>query len=214
MQAEKLPPTAPVVEEQVENGKISIENYLEHYAEHHYEYIQGQIVSLLPMRDTHYFMMSFLANLLNTYLAIKPIGTTRKAAFLMRMEKDLWREPNIQVILGDNQQNLKSTYMDGAADICIEVVSPESDARDHGDKFTEYEKYGVKEYWIIDPIRKQATFHRLSEKNLYQPQQIIEDYYQTPLLPELRLHVPTLWQSPLPDIIQTVKPVQDMLAEG
>jgi len=165
------------------------------------------------MRDTHYFLETYLANFLKAYFTIKPIGIIRKAAFLMRLDEDLWREPDIQVILGDNQQNLKSTYMDGAADICIEVVSPESDARDHGDKFTEYEKYGVKEYWIIDPVRKQATFHRLSDEKIYQRQETSE-YYQTPLLPGLHLHVPTLWQSPLSDIIQTVKAVQEMLAES
>jgi Uma2 family endonuclease len=42
--------------------------------------------------------------------------------------------------------------MDGAADIVIELVSPESVHRDYGEKLYEYEQAGVPGYWIIDPL--------------------------------------------------------------
>lgn len=37
--------------------------------------------------------------------------------------------------------------------------------------------------------------------------------YQTPLLPSFKLHVPTLWTSPLPTISQIVTMTKAMLAE-
>ncbi len=61
--------------------------------------------------------------------------------------------------------------LEACADICIEIVSPESVTRDYGDKFVEYEKAGVQEYGIIDPNRTSCHF---------------------------KLHVPTLWQDELP----------------
>ena len=51
----------------------------------------------------------------------------------------------------------------GAADLCVEVVSPESVTRDCREKLTEYEQAGVREYWLIDPFRTQARFHRLTD---------------------------------------------------
>ena len=100
--------------------------------------------------------------------------------------------------------------MVGAADICIEIVSPESVARDYGEKFLEYEKGGVKEYWIVDPTRKICSFHRL-ENAVYKPHNHdTEGNYQSPLLPKLKLHVPTLWQDEIPLAVTVVETVKKM----
>ncbi len=42
----------------------------------------------------------------------------------------------------------------GAPDLVIEVLSPGTARRDKKDKFSLYEKHGVREYWIIDPSEK------------------------------------------------------------
>lgn len=47
--------------------------------------------------------------------------------------------------------------MDGTPDLIVEVTSPESLARDRGEKYVEYEAAGVREYWLIDPDRQQIT---------------------------------------------------------
>ena len=102
--------------------------------------------------------------------------------------------------------------MIGPADIVIEVVSPESVARDYGEKYQEYEKAKVKEYWIIDPIREETRFNRLNDKGIFVT--VLPDangYYETPLLPGLRVHVPTLWEDSLPDIMAIVDSVTRML---
>jgi Uma2 family endonuclease len=124
-----------------------------------------------------------------------------------------YREPDLQIILKTNPGQFTGTAMIGPADICIEVVSPESGERDYGKKFLEYEKAGVTEYWLLDPIRKTARFNRLDPSGIYAD--ISPDAggnYQTPLLPGLKLHAPTLWQEPLPDIMQIVESVRAMLA--
>jgi Uma2 family endonuclease len=41
------------------------------------------------------------------------------------------------------------------------VLSPGSEKRDKKDKKAVYEKYGVKEYWIVDPVSKQVTGYQL-----------------------------------------------------
>ena len=119
--------------------------------------------------------------------------------------------------------------MVGPADICIEVVrgqqsclqsaesrppmaSPESMARDYGEKFVEYEAGGVGEYWIIDPIREECRFDRLGENKRYASHYPDESgYYQTPNLPNLMLHVPTLLEEELPDIFAITENVKAML---
>jgi Uma2 family endonuclease len=77
---------------------------------------------------------------------------------------------------------------------------------------------GVREYWIIDPIRQRAQFNRLDdsgETHVYLPARPdAKDCYRTPLLPRLALHVPTLWLDDLPGIRATVQAVQTMLDDA
>jgi Uma2 family endonuclease len=116
------------------------------------------------------------------------------------------------VILKTNPGQLTAAAMIGPADICIEVVAPESVTRDYGEEFEEYEKAGVREYWIIDPLRRETNFHRLQDTGLYARAHLDhQDTYRTPLLPGLALHVPTLWADPLPGVLATAQAVQTML---
>ncbi|MEJ7756097.1 MAG: Uma2 family endonuclease [Nocardioidaceae bacterium] len=62
--------------------------------------------------------------------------------------------------------SFQKTYLDGAADLAIEIISPESIGRDRGEKFVEYEAAGIREYWLIDPERRQAEFYRLEFRRI------------------------------------------------
>jgi Uma2 family endonuclease len=124
------------------------------------------------------------------------------------------REPDLQIILKSNPGQLTATRMVGPADICIEVVSMESVERDYGRKLLEYEAGGVQEYWLLDPIRQRAVFNRLNVNKFYDSISLDPDYnYQTPVLPGLKLHVPTLWEDHLPDFFAIAELVKSMLKE-
>jgi len=195
--------------------EISLDDYLTHYAEQHFEWVEGRLVALSPIHIKYDEVVVYLRILLQAYFEIKKTGRIVGEPFVLRLPEypNRRREPDIQVILNDNPNELKETYMDGAPDICIEVVSPESTRRDYGDKFQEYETGKVAEYWLIDPVRQESHFYRLSENERYQSQAIDEaGYYQTLKLPKLKFHIPTLWQAQLPGPSVVVKAIQDMLS--
>ena len=54
---------------------------------------------------------------------------------------------------------MQATYLDGPADVVVEIISPESRLRDRGEKFAEYEMGGVREYWLIDSERHEADWY-------------------------------------------------------
>ncbi len=192
---------------------VSPEAYLARYAETHHEWVKGMVLKMTPVSAQHTQLVDYLRDILRTYFDLKPVGVVFSEPFVMRMDTvEAIREPDLQVILNDNPGKLTDTGMIGPADICIEVVSPESVARDYGDKFAEYEKAGVREYWIIDPIRQRCQFNRLTDAGVYAvPLPDDAGNYRTPLLPGLALHVPTLWQEELPGILEVVRTVQAML---
>jgi Uma2 family endonuclease len=51
----------------------------------------------------------------------------------------------------------------GTPDLLIEVVSKGSVVRDYVEKNNDYEKFGVKEYWLIDPLNETIIVHALEE---------------------------------------------------
>jgi len=204
---------APTVAPQSSLHTVSAEDYMAHYAAHFYEWVDGKVIKMSPVSLPHDQIARYLARLLETFFAFVPTGQIVVAPFVMSIPAiNIKREPDVQIILNDNPGRLTYTYMDGPADICIEVVSPESVGRDYGDKFVEYEKGKVREYWIVDSIHRECRFYRLNAEGLYVSQREDEQgNYQTPLLPQFVLHVPTLWQTPLPDPRAVMDAVRGMV---
>jgi Uma2 family endonuclease len=96
-------------------------------------------------------------------------------------------------------ERLTKQYLNGPADLVVEVISPESVSRDRGDKFYEYEMSGVAEYWLIDPQREQVEFYQLDEHGHYHL--VLGGHsgeYHSREIPDLAIDVSWFWQDPLP----------------
>lgn len=206
--------TMVVSTENVMTRDITLEDYMANYAALHCEWVEGMVIPLSTGTWKHNSLIYFLHSLLEVYFELRPIGVVVGQPFVQLLPEfpNRRREPDLMVILETNPHELKPTYMDGPADICVEIVSEESTVRDHGEKLEEYEKGGVPEYWIIDPIRQEARFYRRDDNGIYRPQaQDGEGYYRTPALPGLALPIPTLWQDKLPGPAATVEAVRKLL---
>jgi len=182
---------------------VSPEEYMEKYAALFCEYVRGYVVKMSPVHKLHNDLTKFFVVLFELYFSKTKLGVIQTEPFVMKLSPKIRREPDLMVILNDNVPNLKPTFLDGPADICIEVVSPESKVRDHSEKLEEYEQGGVTEYWILDA--------RLSDAGHYVAHQTINGDYRTPLLPDFALNVPTLWQEQLPDAGEIVTMVDTMM---
>jgi Uma2 family endonuclease len=190
---------------------VSEEDYMEHYAESFHEWVQGYVIKMSPVRLEHDKLTNYTRSLLEAYFTLNPIGIVIGAPFVMRLESSR-REPDLQVILNAHSDRVKDTYTDGPADICIEVVSPSNAAVDYGAKLEEYEAGGVQEYWMFDPQRRAAYFYRLNDQGVYiSTPTDATGSYQTPLLPQFKLSVATLWQDELPNYVEVLESVKKML---
>ena len=195
---------------------VDFDEYMESYAHDGYEWVDGVVVKVSPISDKHDILVAYLSDLLRSYLELRPIGVVRHQPFVMKLPTiRRGREPDIQVILDSNPHEYTKTGMIGPADICIEVVSPESITRDYEFKYAEYEAGGVGEYWIIDPLEKRCTFYRQSEAGGFvavRPD--ADENYHTPRLPGLAVQVPLLWHEELPGPGATFQAVQAMLGRA
>src|SRR5215203_1906719 len=47
-----------------------------------------------------------------------------------------------------------------APDLCVEILSPSTEATDRGRKMQMFARYGVPEYWIVDPVHETIEVHQ------------------------------------------------------
>ena len=85
-------------------------------------------------------------------------------------------------------------YLDGPADLAIEVVSPGSEAVDRGAKFEEYERGGVREYWLLDPHRREVLFYVRDQSGLFRAGAIKNGEFQSQVLPTVKLRIEWFWK--------------------
>ncbi|MBI2061809.1 MAG: Uma2 family endonuclease [Nitrospirae bacterium] len=60
-------------------------------------------------------------------------------------------QPDVLAVEKNRVKIIQEKYVRGAPDIVVEIISPEHSERDRVAKKKLYFKYGVKEYWIVDP---------------------------------------------------------------
>jgi len=77
------------------------------------------------------------------------------------------RNPDILFVSAEHADRIKKNYLNGPADLVIEVVSPDDRSRDLVVKRAEYEQARIPEYWILDPERKEALFLVLGKDGHY-----------------------------------------------
>ncbi len=171
------------------------------------EWVNGEVVVMSPASNLHQALVLFLAALMQHWAEAHDLGVVRTEPFLIKLPKPLpARAPDIIFIAKENLHRITTNFFDGAPDIVVEVISPESRARDRGEKFYEYEQAGVKEYWLIDPDRKQAEFYRRGEDGIFRLVAVSErEVFRSEVLKGFWLKVEWLWQEPLPSLMSVLK---------
>lgn len=66
-------------------------------------------------------------------------------------------QPDLLIVCDPNK--IKDERVEGAPDFVLEVVSPSSGARDYVKKVAKYMAAGVREYWILDPVKKRVMVY-------------------------------------------------------
>ena len=171
------------------------------------EWVDGKVEMMSPASVEHQDISLFLSRLLAEFAEENDAGKLLAAPFQMRLANvRRGREPDLLFVTKDNLTRLRRSYLDGPADLAIEIVSPESVLRDRGAKYAEYEAGGVREYWIIDNLSQRADFFVLDAEGRYQrASPDAGGKYASAVLPGFWISVGWLWQSPLPPVRQVLR---------
>jgi Uma2 family endonuclease len=130
------------------------------------EWVDGKVVMTSPASAQHQYLAIFLATTLSTYVTVHDLGTVLTGPFQMKLARS-GREPDVLFVAKEHLARLQPTFLQGPADLVVEIVSDESVARDRGTKFEEYREAGIPEYWLLDPRIEQAGFYHLDDRGRY-----------------------------------------------
>jgi Uma2 family endonuclease len=188
--------------------KMTYEEFLDWYdEERHAEWVDGEVILMGPVSTRHQLLVSFLGALIQLWVEDRQSGLALIAPFQMKLSlRPSGREPDVLFIARERLELLKHNYFDGGADLTIEITSPDSRTRDRKHKYHEYEQAGVREYWIIDPLRSQAEFYDLDASHRFSLVNLANDQiFHSKVLSGLWIKVDWLWQEPLPPLMSVLK---------
>jgi Uma2 family endonuclease len=188
--------------------KLSYETFLEQLDEDtRAEWVNGEVLIMSPVSNRHQRVGRFLLSIMSWYIELNPIGELFYESFQMKTGPDLpGREPDIIFLSNENSDRIRHSYIDGPGDLVVEIVSLDSRKRDRADKFYEYEQGGVREYWLIDPLRSRAEFYFLDVDGKYLSVPVDEHgFYASTVLPGLKIKPEWMWQEPLPSLMSALK---------
>ena len=168
------------------------------------EWVDGRIFLMAPANLEHDDLHTWLTTLVRSFVEEHDAGQVFHDVFVRLTGQHRRRVPDLLFVAADRAHIQKPTFLDGAPDLLIEIVSPDSQSRDRRDKYLEYEKAGVREYWIIDPLSKTAEVYELHRKK-YRLISDSDGVVASVALKDFKLKTGNLWQKPLPKVAGVLK---------
>ncbi|HUI41439.1 MAG TPA: Uma2 family endonuclease [Terriglobia bacterium] len=149
-----------------------------------YEIIEGELyVTLSPLRP-HQKVLANLAYYLLAYVKTHRAGEVFFAPFDVVFSEFDVVEPDLMYISRERSAVLTEKNVQGAPDLVVEILSKSTEGRDRTTKLKLYARYGVREYWMIDPLVLTAEVYRLGRAGFEAAAEIgPDDELSSPLLP-------------------------------
>ena len=170
------------------------------------EWVNGEVFGSPPASFEHIHLNLWLLHLIGDFVVHHDLGEVVGIEFQMRLAKvPSRRNPDVMFVSKANASIIQPTYLDGPADLAMEIVSPDSVARDWRDKYVEYEKSGVREYWLIDPAQQRCEAYSLARKKKYALLKEDDGRIFSKVLRGLYIRPVWLWQSPRPRLLTILK---------
>jgi Uma2 family endonuclease len=117
--------------------------------------IENNIVMSSPAPlDIHQKVLVEIHFQLLSLVKKKHLGETRVAPYDVYLGRKNVFQPDILFISNERLHLIEKNGLHGAPDLVIEILSPGTAKYDLEEKKDVYERFGVKEYWIVEPASR------------------------------------------------------------
>lgn len=125
---------------------------LPEYAQHNLiQLIDGEVIVDMPPIPRHQDIVREILILL-AMIARRTGGKAYAAPIEVYLDDHHIFEPDVLYLKPDSQCVVGEKRLTGAPDLVVEVLSPGTAKYDRQEKYRAYQRHGVGEYWIVDPV--------------------------------------------------------------
>lgn len=157
--------------------RINAETYfsLEEYEQNDLiQLIDGEVVLGKPCFPIHQGIVREVIFLLMT-IARKTGGEVLMIPIEVYLDENNVFEPDVIYLKPDSQCTVGEKRLTGAPELVVEVLSPSTAKYDRQQKYQAYEKHGVHEYWIVDPVHQTIEVWTLNQAGKFERQGAFAD---------------------------------------
>lgn len=153
-----------------------------------YEIIDGELFVTPSPRRAHQKGVSNLIYYLNDFVKKHDLGEIYPAPFDVVFSRFDVVEPDVLYISKARSSVLSEKNVQGAPDLVVEVLSETTADIDRTTKLQLYARFGVQEYWVIDPDDCSAEVYRLQQQGFELTAKLgASDALTSPLFPGFSL---------------------------
>jgi len=145
------------------------------YEDTRYELIGGQIYMMSAPNPNHMDLSKFIYDIFSKYMDGKPCNVYYAPYDVFLISRPIRSktkkinkskcgdvvQPDLFVLCDESKKKIDGIH--GAPDLVIEIVSKSSIRLDYMSKFNAYISLGVKEYWIVDPLKKKIIIYQATK---------------------------------------------------
>jgi Uma2 family endonuclease len=163
------------------------------------ELIEGEIVVTPSPSLTHQIVIHRLDVLLDRAIVESDLGLVIGAPFDVYLDEQNVPQPDLMVVLWDRERVLGSARLESAPSLAIEIISPSSATKDRVTKRNLYARYGVPEYWLVDPDAKTVIIFSDPQDGHYQVEKRTSEVAISATIPALSADLKALF-APVPGL--------------
>lgn len=155
-----------------------------------YELINGELFMSPSPILRHQEIVGELFALLRDHVKTRRLGKVYVAPVDVRFSGTSQVVPDIVFVSNSRRDIMSGKRLTGPPELVIEVLSPSTQGNDTVKKRELYERYGVPEYWIVDPRRNTLTMLVVRGGRYVELPR--SDHPRSTVLPDLEIDVPSL----------------------
>ena len=132
--------------------KLTYEDYRKTPEDERYELIEGELVMAAAPNMAHQMSQGKLGWRMASKVETEELGYVFFSPCDVVLSEHVTLQPDLIFVSNENADIITDANIQGAPDLVVEIISPSSTGRDWVVKRDIYARFGVKEYWLIDPI--------------------------------------------------------------
>lgn len=177
------------------NVRFNYDDYLQLPEDKRYEILEGELYVVPAPNIRHQRASKRILTALIRQIEEKDLGEVFSAPSDVVLSEENVVQPDLLLVRKERAGIIGESHIRGAPDLVVEITSPGTRQRDLAIKRKIYARFGVPEYWIVDPDANTIEVLVLIEAG-YRSESVFtrSDTLNSPLFPSLRLQLTDVFQ--------------------